>query len=513
MPKISLCMIVKNEEKFLAECLESVKNIVDEIIIVDTGSTDKTIEIANSYNARVFHFEWKNDFSQARNESIKYATGDWILILDADERLNPGQETKIKKYLNLNFDGLYVRIISADKNGELYVTEYPRLFRKMEGIKFERKIHEQISPSILKLGGKLAKTDITITHLGYGQDDETMRKKYERNLQILLEELEENPNDAYTCYHIGITKTLIGEQEEGLKYLKRAISIPREKSNINDSLRAFIYNIFGNHEFQMGNSSQALDWFTESTKLAPVQISSYYHVGLIYLKDSNFILAKNFFEKALKNLHSILKGKPSDLTIEAFLEPEDIHLKLAMCYFKLGNHHKLNESLLKILPDEKFYETFLNFLVEEYKEGNKNATQVIKHISSLKPSFYVFKILSGIYQIEGDLENAVESLRNALKFKDDDEIRYNLGTCLVGLKRFDESIKVLGDFLNRPNSQFFENALKVLAFSYIALGDFRNALNCYEIMFQLNPGDEIIKSKIYSITQKLANLRLLNPDY
>ncbi|MFN3134674.1 MAG: glycosyltransferase family 2 protein, partial [Candidatus Kryptonium sp.] len=189
-------MIVKNEEKFLPGCLESVKNIVDEIIIVDTGSTDKTIEIANSYNAKVFHLEWKGDFSQARNESIKHATGDWILILDADERLDPGQETKIKKYLNLNFDGLYVRIISADKNGNLSATEYPRLFRKINGIKFERKIHEQISPSILKLGGKLAKTDITITHLGYGQDDETMRKKYERNLQILLEELEENPDDA-----------------------------------------------------------------------------------------------------------------------------------------------------------------------------------------------------------------------------------------------------------------------------------------------------------------------------
>lgn len=506
-------MIVKNEEKFLPGCLESVKNIVDEIIIVDTGSTDKTIEIANSYNAKVFHLEWKGDFSQARNESIKHATGDWILILDADERLDPGQETKIKKYLNLNFDGLYVRIISADKNGNLSATEYPRLFRKINGIKFERKIHEQISPSILKLGGKLAKTDITITHLGYGQDDETMRKKYERNLQILLEELEENPDDAYACYHVGTIKILTGEQEEGIKYLKKAISIPREKSNINDSLRALIYNVFGNYEFQRENSSQALNWFTESIKLAPFQVSSYYNIGLVHLKDSNFILAKNFFEKALKNLHSILKGKPSDLTLETFLKPEDIHPKLAMCYFKLGNHHKLNESLLRILPNEKFCETFLNFLVEEYKREDKNATQVIKHISTIKPSFHAFKILSGIYQVEGELENAVESLRNALKFKDDDEIRYNLGTCLVGLRRFNESIEVLENFLSRRNSQFFENALKVLAFSYIGVGNFHSALNCYKLILERNPADETIKSKIDSITQRLTNLPSANLDY
>lgn len=499
-------MIVKNEEKFLAGCLESVKNIVDEIIIVDTGSTDKTIEIANSYNAKVISLEWKNDFSQARNESIKHATGDWIFILDADERLDPGQETKIKKYLRLNFEGFYVRIISADKNGKLYATEYPRLFRKMDGIKFERKIHEQISPSILKIGGKLVKTDITITHLGYGLDNETMRKKYERNLQILLEELEENPDDAYACYHIGTTKILMGEQEEGIEYLKKAILIPPEKSNINDSLRALIYNIFGNYEFQRGNFSQALNQFTESIKLAPFQVSSYYNIGLVYLKDSNFILAKNSFEKALKNLHHILKGKPSDLTIETFIEPEDIYLKLAICYFKLGNLRKLNETLIKILPNEKFYEAFLMSLVEEYRKGDKNAIQIIKRISNLKPSFLVFKILSGIYQIEGELEKAVENLRDALKFKDDDEIRYNLGTCLIGLRRFGESIEVLEDFLSRQNSQFFENALKVLALSYIGEGNFHNALNCYKLILERNPTDETTKLKIDSITQRLVNL-------
>src|SRR4051794_40673333 len=83
--KLSLCMIVKNESKHLANCLESVEGVVDEIIIVDTGSTDDTVEIAKSYGAKVYHYEWNDNFSDARNESIKYATGDWILVLDADE--------------------------------------------------------------------------------------------------------------------------------------------------------------------------------------------------------------------------------------------------------------------------------------------------------------------------------------------------------------------------------------------------------------------------------------------
>ena len=86
--EISLCMIVKNEEEYLPRCLENIKDIVDEIIIVDTGSTDKTVEIAKSYGAKVYYFKWNNNFSEARNVSLKYATKDWILILNVDDLFN-----------------------------------------------------------------------------------------------------------------------------------------------------------------------------------------------------------------------------------------------------------------------------------------------------------------------------------------------------------------------------------------------------------------------------------------
>jgi len=96
MPTLSLCMIVKNEEHFLEQCLNSVKDLVDEIIIVDTGSTDRTKEIAKKFNAKIFDFEWIDDFSKARNESLKNATGDWILVLDADETISSQNHQRIK---------------------------------------------------------------------------------------------------------------------------------------------------------------------------------------------------------------------------------------------------------------------------------------------------------------------------------------------------------------------------------------------------------------------------------
>ncbi len=102
--QVSLCMIVKNEEDYLPQCLESIKDIVDEIIIVDTGSTDKTVKIAESYGAKVYYFKWNNNFSEARNESLKYATKDWILILDADDELHSEYQENLKLLLNMQLD-------------------------------------------------------------------------------------------------------------------------------------------------------------------------------------------------------------------------------------------------------------------------------------------------------------------------------------------------------------------------------------------------------------------------
>src|SRR3989338_2535121 len=101
MPKqtISLCMITKNEEKYLEQCLNSVKAFVDEVVIVDTGSIDKTKEIAKRFNAKIYDFKWVDDFSAARNESLKYATKDWILVLDADEVLEEKDCLKIKELI------------------------------------------------------------------------------------------------------------------------------------------------------------------------------------------------------------------------------------------------------------------------------------------------------------------------------------------------------------------------------------------------------------------------------
>src|SRR3989344_1568817 len=189
MPTISLCMIVKNEEKYLEQCLDSVKDLVDEIIIVDTGSTDKTKDIAKKFNAKTFDFKWTDDFSAARNESLKHATKDWTLVLDADEILDKEAVKIIKDELIRNEENdayLFIQrnytneskiagvVIDEHKLGKKsysgwYGSLIVRLFRNNKGYKFDGTVHELAEPSIESKKGKIAMTNIPIHH--YGNSD------------------------------------------------------------------------------------------------------------------------------------------------------------------------------------------------------------------------------------------------------------------------------------------------------------------------------------------------------
>ena len=126
-PRLSVCMIVKNEEQNIKRCLESVKDIAYQIIVVDTGSTDKTKELAKSYNVELYEYKWDNNFSNARNESLKYATGDWVLFLDADEELRKDASLTLKKDMEMhNIIGLRLPLenVGSPLNGSNFVPRH-----------------------------------------------------------------------------------------------------------------------------------------------------------------------------------------------------------------------------------------------------------------------------------------------------------------------------------------------------------------------------------------------------
>ena len=182
--ELSLCMIVKNEEKAIGNCLSSVREIADEIIIVDTGSTDRTKEIASEFGAKIFDFKWGDDFSKARNESLKHATKEWILVLDADEEISKEDLPKLRNLLMANNKlGVIFEIWNYSDSSNVpgwmslnnsnrkrfaagyYPSKKLVLFKNMGGIKFEGKIHESVF-SFLVGKGSIATADFPIHHFG-----------------------------------------------------------------------------------------------------------------------------------------------------------------------------------------------------------------------------------------------------------------------------------------------------------------------------------------------------------
>jgi len=284
---LSLCMIVKNEEAVLDACLKSVHEVVDEIVIVDTGSTDSTREIARSYRAEIIDYEWKSDFSQARNTSLEIAKGKWILVLDADEVLtDPAQKNLRDTTLHTGADALSLVIRNQNPEGELqaysdfYLT---RLFRNDDNYRFEGMIHEQIRPSIEKNGGIIEKSDLVIEHHGYGK--KTVQggvSRAKRNLQILEQTLKKTPDDSYLLYQLGVTYKQMGRDTEAIETLKKAELRDTDRILLPET-RALLFMKLAQLYLASDHYTNAVDYARKCLSLEPQNIVALYVIGVALL--------------------------------------------------------------------------------------------------------------------------------------------------------------------------------------------------------------------------------------
>ena len=252
MESISLCMIIKNEEKWLESCLNLIKDLVDEIIIVDTGSNDNSKGIAKKFTDNIYDFEWNDNFSEARNFSLSKAKGDWILCLDADEVIADIDKKKIKKIIELNEAESYffnwrnytndvgvAGFISSkgDKYKEskiangFYVAKVLRFFKNKKEYFFEGKIHETVANAIKKSGGKIFDTDVVMHHFGNLDKKKFMNKK-KKYIELLRQRLKDKDfkekTEDYICSELAGELINSGNNKEALYFLEKAISIKEE---------------------------------------------------------------------------------------------------------------------------------------------------------------------------------------------------------------------------------------------------------------------------------------------
>ncbi|MFC1562217.1 glycosyltransferase [candidate division KSB1 bacterium] len=333
-PRLSLCMIVKDEEHTLPKCLNSVKDIVDEIIVVDTGSTDRTVEVAREYGAIVRHFEWVDDFSSARNESLKHATGDWILYLDADEMVHPDHARRIHEVIERN-DIMAVSMIEhiPQQEGNLFTTtasDYCRLFRNDPALAFTGRVHEQILPSINAVGGKVLKTSIRIDHWGFGLTGEKKKAREVRNLRLLKKELEGNPDDLFHHFNIGLTYASAGDKHKALEFLMRAVSSGDD--TMKDSIRSTAHSTIAQLHFRDEQFDLSRQHAESAIELDNGNLLARYILSAIEFHYEQFGNAEKILEETLTYIESH-ESLPE-------LNKAQLYIDLGNCAYKMNNIEK-----------------------------------------------------------------------------------------------------------------------------------------------------------------------------
>jgi len=339
---ISACMIVKNEEKLLPQCLESIKDVVDEIIIVDTGSTDRTVQIAEEFGAKVYHHAWEDNFSKHRNQSISYATGGWIFIIDADEELDTESAPTLRRAVQeASCPMIAVMVRSYIHKSDLTTGGLSvRLFKNGLGAHYTGLVHNQ-----LKKTGKVQYSPIVLWHYGYDLGEDEMREKRKRSLKLLLQQAEMAPNDPITHHHLAVTYFAMHDWENALRSGQKTLELIGNDETEGISWTNFIVCF---SLYKMGRTDEALAQTREGLEKFPKSIDLHHLMSCLTLDKKDFqstlAHARKYF--ALKQQY---ERDPTDFGLDVFemvQKEADVHMVSGYAHYFLGDKEKAMESFL-----------------------------------------------------------------------------------------------------------------------------------------------------------------------
>ena len=382
---ISLCMIVKNEEENLPRCLYSIKDYVDEIIIVDTGSTDRTVEIANDFGAKVFIHPWEGNFSKARNYSLKYATCDWILILDADHELEKADAHKLSETIkDKEANYVFFRVYDTYKESKnLAVYDFGLLFRNHIGFHYSGIVHN----ALITTDAIIKKSNIRIYHHGYNLSEEKMDEKFERTSTLLKKQIETDSHNPVPHMYLGISYMDRRMYESAIKHSKRAISLSEDNgSNKIDFLVS--YYIVSAAYFELNEFKESEIYALKSVEMDNSYLDGYCLLAFAYynLKEyDKFIEASEKYLTAWSDITNSYSpeplphhngndetetGSPLSVVYHTIGHKWKIHLLRGVSYLSNNQNESGNSEIDKAISESTDMEETLMLLGNFYFENN-----------------------------------------------------------------------------------------------------------------------------------------------
>lgn len=418
--------MIKNEEKYLDRCLASLanirNNIESELVIVDTGSTDSSVEISKKYTEKVYFHEWNNNFSEMRNKVLSYTIGEWVLVIDGDEIVE--EDSDFINFINSPSSNTYnagaveirnVLLSEEDHTPSFYA---PRVFRNTLDFHFEGAIHNQ--PNYKK---PITIVGIKIVHFGYVSHDKSlMEKKFNRTTKILFAELEKQPENTYYIFQLSVSFGMYGDQEKSLYYARKAYEVAK-KNKLNLRKQMYIYTQFIKLLYINGEYDEAILIGEEANKLKPGYLDISYYLGKSFLSIFKEEEALNSFKSYIE-IHKNYEKSPGRLDDSVLEYSYGSLSEIKQIVFTLSYKYKDFEYVVSEAFNELDYETV--------KKTNYHVISSIIELEEWSVLKDYFKLVVGKHKpLEENVINSIERAKNKLLQENRIQIErlfYNDGT-------------------------------------------------------------------------------------
>jgi len=476
-PKLSICLIIKNEEKYLSRCLSSVENVADEIIVVDTGSTDNSVAIARKFTHHIYNYKWENDFSAARNYGLDKASGDWILILDGDEELGPNCAEALHNTINNNDAEAYLlRIINYTENASalpLSPDLVIRLFRNDPAHRYKGMINEQISDSIIaaKPDARIdIAEDVYIIHYGYLKGTMENQNKLKRRIDWLTKAVTNDPENLLDRFQLAMGYYMSGDLKSALAHFLFIYNkVNLEKLYAPRLMRKIVLCLY-----YQGKPKEALQFIdNELSRTFPDMGDLYYLKGII-CKDLGY------YAQSYESFRELLT-----------LPSQPPHYSSIYCQHKYKIYYLLG-GLAEYFMDK---EQALSYYLESLKQNPRALNSFKRMIAILNPRTnpeYTINSLNKVFDLshaglQADMasifykEGAYKLALDCIKQLEDygqisENIKLLKGLCLLRNKQYSEAEEELQ--LINNNKPLYIMARQYLLLYYWLVQDYRKASGC-----------------------------------